>query len=137
MFHVLEHLAQPINFLKKVKKHIKPNGRILIEIPNLDDFQIEKNSAYRDWFWQRAHLQYFSPKTLKLVLKKSGFKSIRVFGIQRYSIENMMYWKLNLKPQLKMPSFTTSEDFIWLDKYYKKYLEKNLKSDTIMTIGHI
>lgn len=137
IFHVLEHVAQPINFLKKLRKYLKPKGRILVEVPNLLDFQININESYRKWYWQRAHLQYFSPNNLKIVLKKSGFKKIRIFGNQRYSIENMIYWKLNNKPQIKIPTFTMNKNYKWIDEYYKKNLESNLTCDTISVVGYI
>jgi 2-polyprenyl-3-methyl-5-hydroxy-6-metoxy-1,4-benzoquinol methylase len=137
MFHVLEHIADPINFLKKIRQLMNPKAQILIEVPNLDDFQINLNEAYRKWYWQRAHLQYFSPKTLKKVLKESGFKKISVFGNQRYSLENMMSWKINNEPQIKIPTFLMTKDYEWIDEHYKKNLEKNLKCDTVLAKAYL
>ena len=35
MFHVLEHLEHPIRDLTHLKKFLKPNGYIVIEVPNI------------------------------------------------------------------------------------------------------
>ena len=34
LFHVFEHLENPDEILKKLKKNFKKNGRIILEIPN-------------------------------------------------------------------------------------------------------
>ena len=72
---------------------------------------------------------------LKKILSRSGFHSVKIFGIQRYGIENMFNWRINLKPQLDKPSFKIDKDYEWLEKNYKNYLEKKISSDTIIAIS--
>lgn len=134
IFHVLEHLSKPIRFLENLYKMLKKNGKLIIEVPNVNDFQLKLNLNYRKWYWQRAHLSYFSPRNLKKVLKKAGFIDVKVKGVQRYSIENMLNWKLNKKPQLDQPTMRLSKQFEWLENYYKNYLEKKLECDTLIAI---
>jgi 2-polyprenyl-3-methyl-5-hydroxy-6-metoxy-1,4-benzoquinol methylase len=134
MFHVLEHIADPIIFLKKIRKLLKPNGKIVIEVPNCDDFQLELNKAYREFYWQRAHIHYFTPKILKKICTLAGLKT-EILGVQRYSIENMFNWKLTNKPQLNDPTYSLPGSYEWIEKTYKEYLEKQLKCDTIISIG--
>lgn len=137
MFAVLEYISDPVNFLKNISKLLKNNGTLLIKIPNADDLSLKHHESYRNWFWQRAHANYFSPKVLKLVLKKAGFKNIRISGLQRYSIENMFNWKLTGSPQLKNPTYELPSDYQFIDDYYKKYLEENLICDTILATAKI
>jgi len=133
-FHVLEHISDSVSFLKNLKKILTENGRIIIEVPNYNDFQIDLNDAYRKWHFQRAHIHYFTPKTLKKILQKSGFKNITINGIQRYGIGNMLNWKINKKPQLGSPDFDFDDGYEMIERNYKQYLEKNLVSDTIVAI---
>ncbi len=135
IFHVLEYIADPIHFLKNVSKLLKNNGKLLIKIPNVDDLSLKYHESYRNWFWQRAHANYFSPKVLKLVLKKAGFTKIKISGIQRYSIENMFNWRLIGNPQLKKPTFELSTEYLFIDNYYKQHLENNLNCDTLLVIA--
>lgn len=135
LFQVLEHIADPIIFLKNIKKLLKPSGKIIIEVPNFDDFQLKLNKSYSDWYWQRAHIHYFSAKILGQILSRVRFTKIKVFGTQRYSIENMFSWKLTNMPQLNDPTYSLSKEYEWIEKYYKKYLEKNLKCDTLMAVA--
>jgi 2-polyprenyl-3-methyl-5-hydroxy-6-metoxy-1,4-benzoquinol methylase len=134
MFQVLEHINEPTVFLKNLKKLLKKSGKLIIEVPNISDFQITSNIFYNKWFWQLAHINYFSPSSLKTANKKSGFKNIQIKGVQRYSIKNMFYWNLFGKPELKTPSYDFPT-YDWLDKVYKNTLEKKLISDTIISIA--
>lgn len=136
MFHVLEHIIDPVLFLQNVRKMLKHNGVLVIEVPNCDDFQINLNKSYREFYWQRAHIHYFTPIILKSLCKKSGLDEIEIIGIHRYSIENMFNWKLTEKPQLNEPTYNLSKEYEWIEKPYKQELEKKLKSDTIIAIGH-
>lgn len=136
LFHVLEHLHDPINFLKNISKLLKSKGKLIVEVPNFDDQQIKINSAYKKWQLQRAHIHYFSPKILRNVFSQAGL-SVKIIGVQRYSIENMFFWKINNKPQIKNPKFNLENEYRWIEKYYKKYLEKKLLSDTIIAIGDL
>jgi len=135
MFHVLEYITDPIHFLKNTSKLLKNTGKLLIKIPNVNDLSLKYHESYRNWFWQRAHANYFSPKVLKLVLKKAGFEKIKISGIQRYSIENMFNWRLIGNPQLKKPTFELSTEYLFIDNYYKQHLENNLNCDTLLVIA--
>ena len=136
-FQVLEHISKPVEFLKNCKKLLKPTGKIVAEVPNLDDFQLQLNDSYKKFYWQIAHINYFTPKIFKKVFHDSGLKHTKIFGCQRYSLENMIYWRLNNKPQIDVPSFTLPEDLHWIELFYKNKLVNSLKCDTILAIGKI
>ena len=40
MFHVLEHLPNQIDILKKLKNNLRKNGKIIIEVPSANDLLI-------------------------------------------------------------------------------------------------
>jgi|TARA_B110000438_G_C15692125_1_gene597252 2-polyprenyl-3-methyl-5-hydroxy-6-metoxy-1,4-benzoquinol methylase len=63
--HVLEHFLNPVEELKKIRKHIKKY--LFIEVPGC----INKIPSI-----QNAHNFYFSLNTLKSTLNKCGFKEI-------------------------------------------------------------
>ena len=137
LFHTLEHITEPITLLKNIKKLLKPKGKILIEVPNSDDFHLKLNKFYKEFYWERAHIHYFNPKILKNVIRKSGFKNIRIVGVQRYGIENFFHWKLTNKPQMENPSYSLPMELNWIEKNYKKFLVDKLNCDTIMTVANI
>ena len=134
-FHVLEHITNPELFLNNCKKLLKHNGCIIAEVPNYDDFQITLNKFYRNFYWQRAHLSYFNPKSITTIFKKSGLKNIKIIGTQRYSIENMINWRLTNKPQIDEPTYNLPRQYDWVELNYKKKIVDTLTCDTIICIG--
>jgi SAM-dependent methyltransferase len=98
LFHVLEHITDPIDFLRGLKHLLKPTGKLIIEVPNVDDalVSVYETRAYVRFYYQKAHLYYFSPDTLAQVIEKAGF-SVDVKGIQRYDLSNHIRWMLTGK----------------------------------------
>ena len=137
LFHTLEHIIDPVILLKNIKKLLKPKGKVLVEVPNCDDFHLGLNKFYKEFYWERAHIHYFNSKSLKTVTNLGGFKDIKITGVQRYSIGNFFHWRLKNKPQMENPTYSLSGELNWLDESYKKYLERNLICDTLISIANI
>lgn len=70
MSHVFEHLSNPIEFLNRLKKNIKNNGLLFIEVPN-----VEKENDYRT-FTKTPHAYNYSAKSLQNILKQSEYEII-------------------------------------------------------------
>ena len=69
MMHVLEHLDNPLGFLKTLRsKWLQSNGSLLIEVPN---------TYFHDSF-EFAHISAFTPHTFREMLRLAGFK-VEVF----------------------------------------------------------
>lgn len=60
MFHVLEHLADPLAAFERIHAVLEPEGLLFIEVPNL--LQADA-SPHNVWF--KAHLYYYSRFTLQ------------------------------------------------------------------------
>jgi 2-polyprenyl-3-methyl-5-hydroxy-6-metoxy-1,4-benzoquinol methylase len=71
MFHVLEHLENPVRDLSYLGGFLKPGGKLVIEVPNI----LYPDMAFSHK-WHPGHLFSFTDKTLSLLLEKSGFKTI-------------------------------------------------------------
>jgi len=56
LFHVLEHIKNPVKTLADLRTYLKADGTLIVEIPNADDFLLQINKNYKDFFWQRASL---------------------------------------------------------------------------------
>ncbi|HOL36166.1 MAG TPA: class I SAM-dependent methyltransferase, partial [bacterium] len=99
MFHVLEHLRHPVEYLCGLKNILKKEGRIFIEVPDVDDALVSlyNISAFKKFYFQKAHLYYFSKETLIKVCEKACL-SATVKGIQRYDFSNHIHWMTKGKP---------------------------------------
>lgn len=137
LFQVLEHIVSVNTFLKNIYKMMTKDAVLIIEVPNVDDHMLKISSSYNNFFWQKAHVSYFSSETLRKVLIQCGFNNINIHGVQRYSIKNSMNWLLNGKPQLKNPSYIIESELSWIDNYYKNKLSESLKSDTLLATVRI
>lgn len=98
-YYVLEHMTNPINFLKDCLKHIKTGGKMLFEVPNGNDplSSFYKIPAFDAFYWWRAHHWYFTPKSLKYLLDKLG-RPYEIHPGQRYDLSNHIHWMLTGKP---------------------------------------
>lgn len=130
LFHVLEHIKDPIKLCANLKSYLKKDGTLIIEIPNTNHYLLKINKLYKDFYWQRAHISYFTPESVTKVLKKAGYRKIKIKGVQRYTFINALHWIFFGKPQLKNPSFQTSA-FRFMDNLYKKFLNEKFLCDTL------
>lgn len=93
LFHVLEHIEQPVIFLQNLKRLLKSDGKIYIEVPNVDDVMVKSYDcdAFKDFYYKKAHLYNFNEKGLTYVFEHAGFQ-YQVDYIQRYDLSNHLYW---------------------------------------------
>ena len=70
LMHTLEHFKYPLKALKNLKLSLKKNGKIFIEIPNLD-FYVRKNTFYALF---HQHLNIFNLKHLNNILLHADLK---------------------------------------------------------------
>lgn len=89
LFDVIEHLSDPLAYMKEIYPLIRPGGALYIFTPNFDSLMqrvLGKSwSVFFPW-----HQFYFSPKTLSRLLHKAGFtvKRIQCFGLGPLSTSN-------------------------------------------------
>lgn len=71
--HVLEHLPNPVEELRILKKYLKPSSIVYIEVPGVKDLKTTHNQNFQEYI-HIAHNYHFSLKTLKNVIRKAGFE---------------------------------------------------------------
>jgi 2-polyprenyl-3-methyl-5-hydroxy-6-metoxy-1,4-benzoquinol methylase len=89
--HVLEHVRQPIDFLKSLRKHLVPNGVLYVEVPSLEYVCAGGYGGQLINYWQNAHFTHFTLKSLFLVSSLAGFKLVK----QNKLIASI--WKVDLE----------------------------------------
>lgn len=97
---VLEHVEDPVNFLRNLGTHLKPGGHLYLELPNIDDILLTeyREKGYADFYYREPHLSYFSKATLKRALARAGFEGT-IRTVQRYTLMNHIYWITAHAPQ--------------------------------------
>lgn len=76
LFQTLEHLDNPLFTLQKAYKILKLGGVIVVDVPNIDSFIIKVLKQHHRHFTGKGHINYFTPVTLKEMMKRAGFKKI-------------------------------------------------------------
>ena len=76
LFQVLEHLKDPLVTLRKLNQVIKPDGRLIIAVPNFGGWQ--SKFSKENWFHLDVprHNFHFSLPALEFCLKNSGFEIV-------------------------------------------------------------
>jgi len=79
MKHSLEHMHNPLQILKEYHRILKPDGTLIIEVPNIKSTEAK---IFREQ-WKELdiprHLYHFSPYTLASLLNKANFLPTEIF----------------------------------------------------------
>lgn len=96
-WHVLEHVDNPMDYLRAAKRNLLKKGKIVIGVPNIESLEFKAFKKY--WFHlvPDFHLWHFSPISLRKTLDKTGFK-----------IKNIDCWSIEHHPTGVLQSFINS-----------------------------
>lgn len=104
MWHVLEHVPNLENQIKELKRLLKPNGSILIAVPNFKSF----DANYYKEFWAAydvpRHLWHFSKTAIQKLFAKEELELIKILPMkfdsfyvsllsEKYKTGKMNYFK--------------------------------------------
>ncbi|MFH0851665.1 MAG: methyltransferase domain-containing protein [Candidatus Peregrinibacteria bacterium] len=87
LFHVVEHLVDPFEALKMLRRSLRPGSFLVIETPNIRSYSARRwGDRWR--FIYHQHLSYFTPSTLRLSLQQAGFTVVAegVTDFDRYAL---------------------------------------------------
>lgn len=95
--HVLEHLYNPIEVLKRCARLLKPKGRIVIVTPNINSLTHKMFNKYCIHFDAPRHFYLFSLKSIKRCVQQvTGVRIEKLFTTGRWAHSTYMVSK-NIK----------------------------------------
>ena len=80
MADFIEHIATPEEMLQSVKKLLKPNGKIILSIPNVRHWSVVKDLLEGRWEYEdagildRTHLKFFTLQSIHNVMNRNQLK---------------------------------------------------------------
>ena len=87
MFHVLEHMINPIKELKKLSKYLSKKGVIIVEVPhfpkNLAHIFPDKSKPKE---FHDSHTFHFTPEAFEIVAEKAGLEVVEIQRIINHRI---------------------------------------------------
>ena len=150
MIYVLEHISEPMELLTELKNLLKPNGKLIILVPNAADALLNFYDIpdFAQFYFCLEHFYYFTPSTIERVFKSSGLQGT-VETIQEYPISNHLNWGYRQKPSDTLASRRLAPDIpitdetmfikweaFWkdVDEQYKGFLKQFGFSDRIWCV---
>jgi SAM-dependent methyltransferase len=100
MFHVMEHIYNPLEFLKDLHSRMPEGCSLIIETPSSQDALLVKFEceAFQNFTYWSHHPYLYSPKALEQILSMAGFSQVSVEGAQRYGLANHLLWLSKSRP---------------------------------------
>ncbi len=76
--YVLEHIPQPVAFLRQLGRQLKPGGILVLEVPNefnpLQLAYVKKQAIDPYWVFLPEHVNYFSKVSLERLVVNAGWR---------------------------------------------------------------
>ena len=118
--HVLEHLINPLEALKKCSKLQNFNQKILIEIPLFDKIELYPIAGLT-----MEHLYYFSEENLKELVAKAGYEITSI--TKTYNSTQMPFITIIAQKRKKINYFQKNDQFKSQTRLFKQYLKIHRK----------
>ena len=128
MFHVMEHIPDPVKTFKKLYDLLKEDGSLFIEVPNIESFSQSPNNTFF-----KAHIHYFSASTLTACASQyfssvemdNSENILRILFIRRPSIKE---FELPAKPEIEATKKLITQkswfNYVFKGKGYMKALNR-------------
>ena len=72
-FELFEHVYDPQTFLRKIRELLRPGGRLLLTTLNGEGFDIQVLWEKSKSVFPPHHLNFFNPRSMKILMEKCGF----------------------------------------------------------------
>lgn len=126
-FNVIEHIPNPIEFLKEIRALLNDGGIAYLMTPNHNDILMELiPDIFQPFYYKSAHLYYFDEKSITYCLEEAGFTNYKIGYMHTMDMSNMMLWLKDKRPMGIGNLQLFDEGFNTL---YKNYLEENGKAN--------
>lgn len=86
MWHVLEHINDPLNFLDNIKKNLHNNSTLFIEVPNNNSWNFRIFKKNYNWISVPEHLFFYNEKSLINIFDKLDFKIIKIYYPRQFPL---------------------------------------------------
>jgi hypothetical protein len=77
MFHVMEHLPDPLRYLETARDLLAPDGRLIVQVPNAASWQSRLLRGAWNGMDVPRHLFDFRDSDLEKLLWRGGFQVVR------------------------------------------------------------
>lgn len=103
---VLEHLVNPAEVLVGLKKKLKPEGKIIVSLPNVAFILNRLNLLLGKWNYtefgtlDKTHLRFFTLESGLSLVEKAGFQNAQVIPYNQFGILAQLNLLTRLFPKM-------------------------------------
>lgn len=126
---VIEHVSDPVGFLRGIRPILKPEAELLITTPNRNDILMNLiPDVFSKFFYRSAHRWYFDAESLARCSRLAGYRVIANKTMHKYGMSNMLQWLRDGKPKgfASLAGIGPVADSFW-----KGYLEQTGQADML------
>lgn len=142
MFHVIEHVADPVSVIAKISDWLAPDGVLAIETPNIDSLDAK---MFRKTFWGGYHFprhwHLFQKDTLSELLRRHGIEPVHIayqtgHSFWMYSFHHFLRYKFRLTRLSRLFDPMSGLFFLILFTGFDKIRAAlGMKTSSILVIG--
>lgn len=92
MYHVLEHVEQPVRMMELAARAVRRGGLIVVEVPNAGGLQARLRGRAWDYM-KEDHLNYFGARQLVRLGRRVGCAVLAGKGFYHFSYPQNVWWK--------------------------------------------
>lgn len=96
MFHVIEHVLDPSFTISILYRYLKPRGILVIETPTYDTITYKILQHRERSIRCDGHFTFFTKRTLRDMLEKAGFETMRHDRVGRTLTFERLFWNISV-----------------------------------------
>jgi len=130
--NVIEHVSDPVGFLRSMAGLLTDDGTIVVGTPNAGDWLLSQLPEYRAFFYRTVHRFYFDADSLEQCARQAGLAVSSVRYFQRYGLSNAMQWLRDRRPTggQSLAGLADSDvDVLWI-----RHLERTGQADQLFAV---
>lgn len=80
-WHVVEHLVEPVEPLRRVRRALRPGGLFVAEVPNVESVRARRETAAWGPLDPGHHVGFYGPRSMRALLDACGFDVESVYTV--------------------------------------------------------
>ena len=137
LFDVIEHVENPLQFLKSCKRLLTDEGIIVVFTPNFDSLAIQIMKEHSNLIGPSAHLVYFNEESIKTLAEKVNMDILycKTHGIDLGDLKSYYEWlgenELSKSCVKLYPLLQPAVDAAGAGNHFR-FIFKNTKNDKLL-----
>ena len=95
--HVIEHVYDPVGFVRRLHDHLEPGGWVVVATPDMGGFWRPLLGRRWPFYKMPEHVTYFDRESLGRLLEAGGFEDVRPIPYASYFAFDLVAEKLGVR----------------------------------------